>query len=61
MPWDVYCENIAFTRAQCEQVFLAAQAHNLPIKGHMEQLSLTGGASMAARMGALSCDHLGIY
>ncbi|MGI9275568.1 MAG: imidazolonepropionase [Endozoicomonas sp.] len=55
---DVYCENIAFTRPQCEQVFLAAQAHNLPIKGHMEQLSFTGGASMAARMGALSCDHL---
>jgi imidazolonepropionase len=30
----------------------------LPVKLHAEQLSDSGGAALAARYGALSCDHL---
>jgi len=55
---DVFCEKIAFSVAQCERVFEAAEAHGLPIKAHAEQLSNLGGTAMAARHGALSADHI---
>ncbi|TVP44013.1 MAG: imidazolonepropionase [Halomonas sp.] len=55
---DVFCEKIAFSVAQCERVFEAAQRHGLPIKAHAEQLSNLGGTVMAARHGALSADHI---
>ncbi|KEQ14373.1 imidazolonepropionase [Endozoicomonas montiporae] len=55
---DVFSETIGFDLEQSERVFRAALAHNLPIKGHTEQLSLTRSSSLAASLGALSCDHL---
>ncbi|RYF76882.1 MAG: imidazolonepropionase [Comamonadaceae bacterium] len=55
---DVFCERIAFTLAETEQVFRAARALGLPVKLHAEQLSDMGGAALAARYGALSCDHV---
>ncbi|WP_205964561.1 imidazolonepropionase [Ramlibacter agri] len=55
---DAFCERIAFTPAQTELVFRAALALHLPVKLHAEQLSDSGGAQLAARYGALSCDHL---
>lgn len=55
---DVFCEGIAFSVEQCEQVFQAAQAHGLPIKAHAEQLSNLGGSALAARYQGLSADHI---
>ena len=55
---DVFCERIAFTLAETEQVFQAAQKLGIPVKLHAEQLSDMGGAQLAARYGALSCDHI---
>jgi len=55
---DAFCERIAFSTAQTERVFAAAKALNIPVKLHAEQLSDSGGAQLAARYGALSCDHL---
>ncbi len=55
---DVFCERIAFSLAETEQVFRAAQALGLPVKLHAEQLSDMDGARLAARYGALSCDHI---
>jgi len=55
---DVFCEGIGFRPAQCERVFVAAQAAGLPIKGHVEQLSDLKGARLAASYGALSVDHI---
>ena len=55
---DAFCERIAFSTAQTERVFASALALNLPVKLHAEQLSDSGGAQLAARYGALSCDHL---
>ena len=55
---DVFCERIAFSLAQTERVFQAARSLGLPVKLHAEQLSDMGGAALAARYGALSCDHL---
>ena len=55
---DAFCEGIAFSPAQVERLFTAAQALGLPVKLHAEQLSNLGGAALAARHGALSADHL---
>jgi len=55
---DVFCERIAFTLAETEQVFRAAQQLGLPVKLHAEQISDMGGSALAARYGALSCDHI---
>jgi imidazolonepropionase len=55
---DAFCERIAFSIAQVERVFVAARELGLPVKLHAEQLSDSGGAQLAARHGALSCDHL---
>jgi imidazolonepropionase len=55
---DVFCESIAFSLKQTEQIFHAAMALNLPVKCHAEQLSNLGASALAAKAGALSCDHL---
>lgn len=55
---DVFCERIAFSLGETERVFKAAQALGLPVKLHAEQLSDMGGSALAARYGALSCDHI---
>ena len=55
---DAYCEDIAFSAAQCDRLFAAARAQGLPVRLHAEQLSNIGGSQVAARHGALSCDHL---
>ena len=55
---DVFCERIAFSLAETSQVFQAAQRLGIPVKLHAEQLSDMGGAALAARYGALSCDHI---
>ena len=55
---DAYCEDIAFSAAQCDRLFAAARALGLPVRLHAEQLSNVGGSQVAARHGALSCDHL---
>jgi imidazolonepropionase len=55
---DCFCEDIAFSAAETEQVFKAAHKHGLPVKLHADQLSDGGGAGLAARFNALSADHL---
>ena len=55
---DVFCETIAFSLAQTEQIYDKAIALGLPIKCHAEQLSAFGAAGLAAKKGARSCDHL---
>jgi len=55
---DAFCENIAFSTEQVAKVFRKAKEYGLPIKLHAEQLSDQKGAVMAAKMGALSVDHI---
>ncbi|MGK5066590.1 imidazolonepropionase [Janthinobacterium sp. AD80] len=55
---DAFCERIGFTPAQTQRMFDAAQALNLPVKLHAEQLSDLGGAALVARYDGLSADHL---
>lgn len=55
---DVFIESIAFDLRQAQRVFDIALELGLPIKAHVEQLSDLGGSVMAARLGALSVDHI---
>jgi len=55
---DAFCEYLAFSPEQVEQVFITAGQLGLPVKLHAEQLSSLGGSSLAARYKALSADHL---
>ena len=55
---DGFCENIAFSPIQISKVFEKAKSFGLPVKLHAEQLSNLGGATLAAKYGALSADHL---
>ncbi|WP_222182717.1 imidazolonepropionase [Geminicoccus harenae] len=55
---DAFCETIAFSPEETERVFQAAKAKGLPVKLHADQISDSGGAALAARYGALSCDHV---
>ena len=55
---DAFCEHLAFSPAQVERIFDAAQALGLPVKLHAEQLSALHGSSLAANYHALSADHL---
>jgi imidazolonepropionase len=55
---DAFCEGIAFSPAQIERIFKLAQELGLPVKLHAEQLSDLKGAVLAARLNALSADHL---
>ncbi len=55
---DVFCDKIAFNLAQSSKLLTAAKNKGLQLKIHAEQLSNNEGASMAAKLGALSADHL---
>src|SRR6202042_1839627 len=55
---DGFCERIAFTPDEITRVFAAAKRAGLPVKLHADQLSNSGGASLAAEFSALSADHL---
>jgi imidazolonepropionase len=55
---DAFCEAGAYSVAECERLFTAAAAHRLRPKIHAEQRSHSGGALLAAEVGAVSADHL---
>lgn len=55
---DAFCEKIAFSPLQVEQLFQAAKSYGLEVKIHAEQLSNQKGAVMASHYQPLSMDHL---
>lgn len=55
---DVFCESVGFSLAQSERLFAAATALNIPVRGHVEQLSNIGGSELVARHRGLSVDHI---
>jgi imidazolonepropionase len=55
---DVFCDVGAFTLDETETVLAAARRSGLGLKLHADELSPLGGAELAARMGAISADHL---
>lgn len=55
---DGFCEGIAFSLAEIEQLLEAAKKLGLRAHVHAGQLSDIGAAQMAAKWSALSADHL---
>ena len=55
---DVFCDEGAFTVSETETILTRAQELGFMLKVHAEELSHTGISSLAAEMGAVSCDHL---
>ncbi len=55
---DIFVEDIAFDLGDLERLAERTASIGLPLRVHAEQLSAMGGTAAAARLGALSCDHL---
>jgi imidazolonepropionase len=55
---DVFCDEGYFTVEESEKIFKAAKQYGMRPKVHADELAQTGGAEMAARVSALSADHL---
>ncbi len=55
---DIFCERGYFDLADSERILKAAQAHGLRLRMHVDQLTNSGGAFLAARLGAATADHL---
>lgn len=55
---DVFCERGAFTVEQSRRVLLAGDQLGLGMRIHAEEFAYSGGAKMAASIGARSADHL---
>jgi len=55
---DVFCEKGVFTPEQSERVLEAGKRFGLIPKIHADEIEPYGGAELAAKMGAISAEHL---
>lgn len=55
---DVFCERGVFTTDESRAIFTAARAAGLKLRVHADELAASGGAQLAAAIGARSADHL---
>lgn len=55
---DVFCEENVFTTDEARRILAAARRSGLGLRVHADQLSLSGGALLAAELGAATADHL---
>jgi imidazolonepropionase len=55
---DIFCERGYFDLADSEKILRAAQEHGLRLRMHVDQLTNSGGAFLAARLHAATADHL---
>ncbi len=55
---DVFCEKGYFTAQQSRKVLLAAKELGMGLKVHADELAASGGAELAAEVGAVSAEHL---
>jgi imidazolonepropionase len=55
---DVFCEKGVFTVPQAKKILEAGKQVGLLPKIHADELANTGGAALAATVGAISADHL---
>ena len=55
---DVFVEETAFSVDEARRIFERASELGLGVRIHAEQLGHTGGAQLAAELGAASADHL---
>jgi imidazolonepropionase len=55
---DVFCERGYFNIDQSRKILSAAKKVGLSLRGHVDQLTNSGGATLMAEMGATTADHL---
>ena len=55
---DVFCERGYFDIDQSRKILSAAKKVGLSLRGHVDQLTNSGGAKLMAEMGATTADHL---
>ncbi len=55
---DVFCEHGVFTADESRRVLAAGVRHGLAPRLHADEFVDSGGAELAAELGALSADHL---
>ena len=55
---DVFCDDGVFTAEQSERILNAGKRCGLTPKMHADEIKEIGGTQAAARVGAISCDHL---
>jgi imidazolonepropionase len=55
---DVFCERGYFDQEQSRTVLTAARRAGLGLRGHVDQLSNSGGAKLMADLGGHTADHL---
>ena len=55
---DVFCERGYFNIDQSREILSAAKKVGLSLRGHVDQLTNSGGAKLMAEMSATTADHL---
>ncbi len=55
---DVFCEHGVFSAEESRRVLAAGARHGLLPRLHADEFADSGGAELAAELGALSADHL---
>ncbi|HEY0405716.1 MAG TPA: imidazolonepropionase [Pyrinomonadaceae bacterium] len=55
---DVFCEDNVFTTSETRRILQAARERGLGLRLHADQLSLSGGAQLAAELKTTTADHL---
>ena len=55
---DVFCEEGVFSPEQTRKVLVEARKYGLGLKIHADEVHDTGGAALAAELGAVSAEHL---
>ena len=55
---DVFCERGYFEIDQSREILSAAKKHGLKLRGHVDQLTNSGGAKLMAQLDATTADHL---
>ena len=55
---DVFCEDRVFTADESWKILSAARCHGMSLRIHADQLSLSGGAKLAAELATATADHL---
>jgi imidazolonepropionase len=55
---DVFCEQGVFSVSESEAILTRSRDLGFRLKLHADELTPLGGAELAARMGAVSADHL---
>jgi len=55
---DVFCEKNVFSLEQTRRILAAGKNYGLKTKIHADEMSMLGGAELAADIGAISADHL---